>query len=330
MPSRAIPPEVRKIKIGGSGELRKSAKGNDWHLPEKWDHIGVTLPWKEDGVFVRDADVMTAIQDERGTDKPKAITVILPSDDYKEWYASFHAYYASRTLACYSEEDGKAMQFRKRMDADGNSVTVRVKDDGKWSTKPVRDWVETECDRSACEFAVSNQCKCHTKIAFLLPDNYARDLCGYAVLRTTSIKSKQNFEHFILHSFPKLTGGHIAHIPIDLCMYVTAFGKRTVRVLRLTWPGTRLELVEAVRERVALDSRLPHLGEIQDVPISLRPIDETPDEQADVQEEFHPGETLSDLEVHESHGYADEGVNLMEPEKQADILDDDEPCTEDK
>ena len=329
MPSRAIPPEVRKIKIGGAGREITTKGGAKMRLPDKWDYIGITQPWKEDGMFVRDADVMKAIHDERGTDKPRAITVVLPSDDPKEWYASFHAFYASRTLACYSDEDGKAMQLRKRVDADGKSVMVRVKVDGKWQNQPVRDWVETECDRSVCEFAVSNQCKCHTKIALLLSEKYTHDLCGYAVLRTTSIKSKQNIEHFLFHSFPRLTGGHIAHIPVELAMYVTAFGKRTVRVLRLTWPGTRKELVEAVRERVALDARLPKLGEITGVDISLRPIDESPDEQADVQEEFHPGDELSDLETHESHGYSDTDL-MEESEKQSDILDSDESCTEGK
>ena len=46
-----------------------------------------------------------------------------------------------------------------------------------------------------------------------------------------------------------------------------------------------------------------------------------------MQAEFHPGEELDDLELRESYGYADEGVNLMdEPtqEKQTDILDEPE------
>ena len=293
-------------------------------MPEKWDHIGVTSTFKEDGRFPMDAEVMEAIKKERGTDKPRAITVVLPSDDPADFYASFSAFYASRKLACYSEDDVTAMQLRKRLDDAGRPIMVKVKDGREWVSNPVRDWVETTCDRATCEFAISGQCKTHTKVAFLLPSHYVKDLCGYAVFRTTSIKTKQNLEHALFHSLPNLTGGYIAHIWLDLAMYVTEFGAHRVRVLRLTWNGTREELIEVVRDRVALDKQLPDIRDIAHAEISLRPQDETPEEQAEAQEEFHPGSELSELEERESFGYSEE--NLME--KQADILDSDEACTE--
>ena len=315
---RLIPPEVRKIKIGGSGDERTSKAGNKWRVPEKWDHIGVTSTFKEDGRFPMDAEVMEAIKKERGADKPRAITVVLPSDDPADFFASFDAFYASRTLACYSDADGVAHRLEKIIGGDGKPVMVKVAN----KMQPARDWKEIPCDRKVCEF--SSQCKTHTKVAFLLP--YVNDLCGYSVFRTTSIKTKQNLEHALFHSLPSLTGGLLAHIPLDLCLYVTEFGAHRVRVLRLTWPGTRAELIDAVRDRVALDNRLPGVGEIGPVEISLRPQDETPEEQAEAQEEFHPGSELSELEEREAFGYADEGENLMET--QSDILDSDEACTE--
>lgn len=327
MITRSVPVEARKIKIGQSGAKRKSGGGKEFRMPQKWDHIGICLPWKDDGVFVEDVEVMDAIEEERGTRKPRTITVLPPSDNPEDFFVTFKAYYASRQLACHSSDGITASRFEKVLDEDGNEVTTQVRVGNKWVAKPVREWKEMPCVPT-CGFAIGGQCKQHTKVAFQLP--YVNDLFGYAILRTTSIRTKQNLEHTLFKALPDATNGFLRGIPLDLRMYTTEFGKHRVKVLRLTWPDTLSALQTLVRQRSVNDVNMPQriFGEFASV--NLDPMSETPDEQAEVADEFHHGEELdglSELERREQdYGYSDE--NLMEEQEQGNPLD--EPCVETK
>ena len=276
IPPMPRPCEAWKIKIGGRGEEIVSRKGTKFRPPVKWDHIKVVEPYTAaDGQYPEATEIMAAVRGRYG-DKPQRLDVWCPSDTPDDFCSSFYALYAGKRLACFG--DGETC---RRYEKTGEVAPQRGPD-GKTIDLPVREWRDGACSREECPFARDATCKLHLKAAFQLRE----DLIGpVAILRSTSIMTHGNVLRF-LAEFGERTGGVLRSVPLQLAIYLTRFGDHQVWALRLQYEGKPEDLARAVRRRRDLDQVIR--AEAPAARLDLSPAEETPVEQAEVAEEFHP------------------------------------------
>ncbi|MBK8200403.1 MAG: hypothetical protein IPK75_18805 [Acidobacteria bacterium] len=234
--------ERGKIKIGMRGAVRRSAKGNDYQLPQKLDHFVVTTMDKgDDGNFTPDpyaAQLFGA--------KPRSLPVMLRFDDPERNFMSSYACYVGTKLWCRG--DG-----REAMRANGTSG----------STIPV----PCTCERIQPNWGAEERkqrrqgfdpCKFNGNLSVVLRG--MPGVGGIWSFRTTSYNSVVSLMS-ALAEFKLITGGPLAGIPLDLVLYdkkvdsPDGSGQQTIHYVTLEFPSTTedLEALGVARLRRQLD-----------------------------------------------------------------------------
>lgn len=164
--------EGGKIKLGGLGEERKSAKGT-WRMPEKYDEFVITKTYRDDaGDLVRDEAVMGALPRQNG--KLLEIPIVLHSDDLEQVFPTTYALYSGKKLLCAG---------------DGQKATVweTVKDD---KGQIQRTGKTRACD-CPCKYLDDRKCKPHGTLHCSLRVQGLAVAGSVYMFRTTSIISIQ-------------------------------------------------------------------------------------------------------------------------------------------
>ena len=252
--------EIGKIKIGKKGEMRKSAKGNDFRPPEKFDHFEVVTLHKDDnGDFIPDAAIMGLIGD-----NAKALSVfLLYNDPTLNFMTRYNQY-----------KGGKCM-----CSGDGETATQA-------------DGTKIKCNPATCPVFATKKCKPNGILSVILKD--APRLGGVYKFRTTSYNSIRSIlsSMFFLQS---LTGGILANIPLKMTvtpMSVNPVGSptaQTIYVVNLEYPGTvddlRKQTLQLMTEQAGMHSKMIELEAQARAAISAP---ETKEEIQDVELEFYP------------------------------------------
>jgi hypothetical protein len=172
--------EVGKIKIGGKGDIRKSAAGKDYQIPIKFEHFIVTTTEKGgDGNFIINHDIMKLLGKE-----PKEIPIRLLFDDIDmNFFTSFQSYQGAK-LFCM-----------------GNGETAE------------RENQKINCDPENCSVFKENKCKVSGILSCLLSSNM--EIGGVYKFRTHSWNSVSNILA-ALRYFSENTNGILAGLPLKL------------------------------------------------------------------------------------------------------------------
>lgn len=92
--------EGGKIKIGGLGPKRTSRGGNDFRPPVKLDHFIITGTKRDgNGDLIVDEDLMAALPTDPDG-KVREIPIVLHDDDFERVFPTTYALYAGRKLFC--------------------------------------------------------------------------------------------------------------------------------------------------------------------------------------------------------------------------------------
>jgi len=184
--------EAGKIKIGGKGPLKKSAKGNDYRPPVKFGHFVITTTRRdmETGNLIIDKKIMDALIAEAGPE-PKEIRIRLPFDDIDMNFFTEFQYYVGKKCVCHGNGESA-----ERTGQDG--VTKHV-----------------ECDPGKCEFLADKKCKPTGILSCFLP--YSKDLGGIYRFRTHSWNSVSGILSALTYISAQ-TGGILQGLPLKLVL----------------------------------------------------------------------------------------------------------------
>lgn len=212
--------EVGKIKIGGKGEMKKSANGKDFQIPVRYDHFVITTTERDkDGNYKMDADIMKAL----GSSEPKEIPIRLLFDDIDMNFHTSFCYYAGSKLICKGN---------------GESAERTGKDE---ITKQVK------CDPENCEFLSSGQCKVSGILSCAI--SYNPEIGSVYRFRTHSWNSVSNILA-ALNYFSANTNGVLQGLPLKLKMIKKATAEHgNVNVVTIVLDG--LELIEMRKQALA-------------------------------------------------------------------------------
>ena len=260
--------ECGKIKIGGKGAERKSAKGGTYRLPEKYDHFLVTTTKRDNkGDFIKDESLMDSlIKDPDG--KIRQIPIILHSNEIDEIFPTCFASYEGRKISCRG--DGE-----QAITANGRVI---------------------DCNVLECETFKKRQCKPHGILhcSIALPDHAVAG--AVYKWRTTSIISIQR----LIGSLQQIKAvcGVLRGIPLMLKLEevtVTPDGvKGSSKVYCCHVELHASDIMEVQRQALEAANMRRLVG--SDDPESYRALisapafDETIEEQEDVADEFFPGQ----------------------------------------
>lgn len=116
--------EAGKIKIGGLGPARKSARGTVFRPPTKFDHFLITNTSRDDnGDLIVDKNLMDAIEkDSHG--KIRSIPIVLHSDDIDCVFPTSYALYSGKKCACRGDGETATRREMKEKQFTGNEKTV--------------------------------------------------------------------------------------------------------------------------------------------------------------------------------------------------------------
>jgi len=274
---KGIKPQLAQagaIKIGRLGDERPKKGGGTFRLPVKLDHFLVVKNTRIDGQLEIDDAVMRALPAD--TDgKVRTIPIVLHSDAIDEVFPTVYAFYKGQKVACRGDGE-KATQWK----FEGN--------------KRLNENRERQCP---CELLDENKCKPHGTLhcSIVLP--------GHAIAgavyrwRTTGIISIQR----MIGSLEQILAvvGTLQNIPLLLKVQpvqVTPQGKtQTVYSCHVELHASDLLAVQ----QHALEAREARklLGPAVEIKALLRAPasdDESPEEQAEVQEEFFPPSDVTD------------------------------------
>lgn len=105
--------ELGKVKIGGLGQERTSAKGSTYRQPEKHDYFTITtMNRTPKGDLAPDMELMNQLLQTHGSGEPRALRQLpirLLSDDIEDVMQSAYLWYGGKTLA--ARGDGKAVTW---------------------------------------------------------------------------------------------------------------------------------------------------------------------------------------------------------------------------
>ena len=270
-------PERGKIKIGIKGEMRKSARGNEFQPPQKLDHFVITtLQRDESGNFVKDRSAH-----EKYGDKPVELPVRMIYDDPDLNFPTRYACYKGRTLWCSG--DGESAQ--------------RLRDDGKG-----HQTVSCTCERQDPNYKGPEKCKMNGKLSVLLEG--LGGVGGVWALRTTSYNSIVGISSS-LKFIRSITGGPMAGLPLRLTLRAKQVtdpdGKQqTVYVAGVEFDGD-IPALQQLGHQIALDRATTHLS-IENIEAEARRLllaapESTPlagDDNDDVVQEFYPDQAAED------------------------------------
>lgn len=288
--------EIGKIKIGGKGEKRTSKHGNEFRLPEKYDHFVITTTEKDsEGNFKKDKEVMELLGE-----KPRELDIVLLYDEVNLNFPHFYALYSGRTLKCKGN---------------GETAVRYLKDGGE---------KDVSCNPDTCEYYQKDKCKVNGIFNCVLKQT--QKVGGVYRFRTTSWNSVNNILGS-LHFIKSLTGGVLAGIPLKMVLKpktttVENNGSRfqtTVYVVHIEYDGNVNELQETAfriaKERTQNEYKLEKVEEFAKNNMITG---ETDDEAEDVNEEFYPNQIEDVVEIEEDEDKAekDEPVEVEQEQNQ--------------
>ena len=267
---RPVLAERGKIKIGRKGDVRTSAKGNQFQPPQKLDHFVVTTMERgSDENFVRDESLHRIIGD-----KPTEIPIRLLFDDIAMNMQTRYVAFQGRTIWC--QGDGETAERGGETRACPCPNLARGYD-GKGSG-PV--------------------CKINGRLQVII-DN-AEGVGGVWVFRTTSWNSVQGLISSMA-LIANVTGGRLAGVPLVLTVRPKQATdpdgrQQTVYVVGIEYRGSIDELRERAYQAALQDAqqgeRLRHVHEAAARMIAAPVV--SPDEETDVAEEYYPDEVRDD------------------------------------
>ena len=291
--------EIAKIKIGGLGGKRTSAKGNEYRVPDKRSYFTITGTERDSAGDLKPLDaVMASLLEKYGTDcdepirgadgkttdKTKRVRrlhelpIALLSDDIEEvllasycWYeGGIQATCDGETCTWYRDREGKPIPGGKKASCNGEHEKM-VDSNGK------------------------RRFKLNAKFLCVL----AEGTCswgGVYVFRTTSKISLEQLYGTLQH-IRGLTGGFLAGVPLRLVMRgveVHPDGKATtVYVVHCELRGADLNAVQQqalqmAQMRIRNGRELAEVGKQYRALLSAPGENEDPEEQVEVEAEFYP------------------------------------------
>jgi hypothetical protein len=285
------PLEIGKLKLGGLGEKRPKKGGGFWRMPRKDDHFTVTtLQRTSDGDLVTDVELMRELLAQYGETDPKTnerklrqIPIRLLSDEIDDVLQAQFCWYGRR--ACGARSDGEKV------------VWYYDPTDLKQLNPPrVEDWTDAYSEMRDKDG--NKLFKLHSTFNCVIASKESR-FGGVYKLRTTSMITFRQLYASLIH-IQALTNGILLGMPLMLVVRPMNVrpeigGEKketTVYVVHVELRGADLVqlqklAVEQARYRMEFKGRAL---EIQQRYRRLLTFDESPEEQAWVQQEFQPDE----------------------------------------
>jgi len=272
--------EVGKIKIGGKGAEKKSAKGKTFRLPEKYDHFIITTNFKDFSTdqYIPDYELMEKIARETNQE-PKSLKFIPVTLLFDDPDLNFLI-----RFSCYKH--GRAWCI-----GDGKRA-FRLEGEGQ------RKEVPCPCQRVLPGYSGSDKCKVFGRLSVVIRG--IERLGGAWIFRTTSYNSCRSIMSSMMF-LRQLTGGILAGIPLILSIHpktvITTKGEiQTIYIVALEFMGRQEELLEHSlrirRYRLEYQIQTEMLEEQIRKSLSL-PVAFEEDEK-DIAEEFYPENELED------------------------------------
>lgn len=275
--------ELGAVRIGTLGEERTSRAGGKWRAPMKLDHFIITQNTVRDsnGQLIRDDSLESRLKEEfKDADGAlRQIPISLLSDDVEASLKCAYVHYRGKKL--WARSDGVTL-----------TSFFNFKDQTPLAEPTEVPWKDDFLD---LRFNNAPMFKKHTKLEFVIRMPEAR-WGGVYRFRTTSVITADQLYGSLLH-LQRLTSGVITGMPLMLVvrpMIVHPDGKpTTVHVVHVELRGndltdlqTRaLDLARFHRaHKVEMAALQRELGTL----VSDPGLDEDDDEQADIQQEFHP------------------------------------------
>lgn len=281
--------ELGKIKIGKKEEqVRKSASGEEWRAPSKLDHFVVTtLGRNAKGDLIEDESIMDSLGAYKDKDGfLRQIPIAVLSNDIEEIMQASFVWYIGKNVAARSD----GITLTKLYDAK-EKKWLDTPEECEWNP----EWADLADDKGVKRF------KRHTIFNCIVAAGKSSRFGGFYKFRTTSVITASQLAGSLLE-IKQLTGGILRGVPLRLTvrpMQVSPQGKTTtVYVVHAELVGEDLTTIQTMaleRARLELSTR----REIDTMQIEYRrlllpPGHESPLEQADVSEEFHPEQLAAD------------------------------------
>jgi len=282
--------EVGKLKIGGTEPRQRQTKDGErtWQLPQKYDHFVVTTTVRDPRTknFLRDEVLMAKLP--KDDDKQcREVPIVLNSDILEEVFPTSLACYTGKLLHCRGDGSGKDAATRYEIKG-GKRTGVSKKIDCTCSylTDPSRD---------------GPVCKPHGTLWFTIVAGDETRIGGKHAFRTTSWNSIRAIKSG-LEEIQKMVGT-IVGIPLWLVIrphltqtrdgrqqqiYVVHVELRTKDLM-----GLQRHAIETAKNRIAVTQLAGHPVRLG-LPAPAGP-QETLEEQARVQQEWHPEIREEDL-----------------------------------
>lgn len=277
--------ELGKIKIGGkSSQVRTSKTGGQWRAPEKYDHFIITTLYRNaQGDLVRDDALMNRLIEEGHGDsdgKLRTIPISVLSNDIEDIVQSSYLAYAGRKLAARS--DGETL--------------IKYADKGKWLEVPVVEPWKPEMAqmRDGKGNLIFKQ---HTIFNCVILTKMARWGGVYKFRTTSSITASQIVGSLL--EIRELMVGVLRGLPMRLAlrpMQVSPDGRpTTIYVAHCELVGDDIISLQNTAKTL-LQREVETSSQIVKARLEykqlMKPpgVDESPLEQAEISEEFHPEE----------------------------------------
>lgn len=272
--------ELGKIKIGGKGESRQKRDGGTYRLPVKYDHFIVTTLNRANDELVIDAELMNSLKGNADKDgKLRALPCAVLSNEIEDIIQASWVWYNGKKVCGRSEDGKRATLF---WDTKKNV----------WLEKPVE--VDFDPDWAKPDANGNRNWKIHTTLNVVLAAAEARWGGVYKFRTTSQITADQLYGSLFL--LKQLTGGVLRGLPLNLVvrpLQVTPQGKATtVYVVHLELRGPDLQAIqEQALERLKFEAS--NAKAMQQARIEYRQVisspgeNETDDETADIEDEFH-------------------------------------------
>lgn len=278
--------EGGKIKIGELGDERTSRNGKKWRAPVKLDHFLITGTQRDEHGDLRiDEALMGALQCDRDG-LIRAIPIVLHSDNIDEVFPTSYAMYSGRKLACRG---------------DGETAT-------RWAFRDNARTSETKQCQCPCPYLNNRgggpMCKPHGTLhcSIIAPDQAVAG--AVHKWRTTSLISIQR----MIGSLQQIlaTCGTMRGLPLWLkleAIHVQPDGVGSSTVYCCHVELRAADLLSVQRKALELAQMRNALSGGADINSAYRALitapagdHETPEEQAEVADEFYPEGTVIDAE----------------------------------
>ena len=262
--------EVGKIKIGGHGDLRKGKTNKpDYRLPVKFDHFKVTGMDKDgNDNFIPDPEITKLLGD-----KPKALDILLLSDNIDNNFMTSYAMYKGKKCACRGDGETASRRF---------AIDPKTK---KELDKPY--YKDVPCNTETCPFFIAEKplCKPNGILTCMLPQT--NKVGGVHKFRTTSWNSVINITSS-LEAIKLITGGVLFGIPLKMELIekqTEDHGK--VKVVNIVYNGSmqKLQIESGRQKQLRLDGSVSMIK--QDNLIKTSGIMEDHDDEGEIEGEFY-------------------------------------------